>query len=79
MKKMKKGEENYLRLSNSIRKENRPPEIVEDMLIKDLERVLKSYFIYQNADFKTLFLENGGNQEFQLSLKFSRFKDIKVL
>ncbi len=79
MKKVKKGEESFLRLSNTISKENRPPEIVEEMLIKDLERVLKSYFIYQSSDFKTLFIENSGNTEFQLSVKFSRVKDIKVL
>ncbi len=79
MKSNKQSAKVYARLADTISKENRPPELIEDMLIKDIERVLKSYFIYQNEDVEYLFLENKGKQEFCITLKYRNFKDIKVL
>ncbi|MBQ8178179.1 MAG: hypothetical protein IJ033_03200 [Clostridia bacterium] len=79
MKKEKQGNVTYERLNKSIGQDIRPSEAVEKMLINDIERVLKSYFIYQTDDFKSLFIDNGVNQEFTFTLKYSRFKDVKVL
>lgn len=79
MKKEKQGSVAYERLNKSLGQEARPSEAVEKMLINDIERVLKSYFIYQNEDFKSLFIDNGATQEFSINLKYSRFKEIKVL
>ncbi len=79
MKKEKQGSVTYDRLNKTIGQDIRPSEAIEKMLINDIERVLKSYFIYQNEDFKSLFIDNGVNQEFTITLKYSRFKEIKVL
>ena len=67
------------RIIKSISKETIISESFEDMLINDLEKVLKSYFVYQNGEFRIQFSNNGVTQELNITLSYQRFKDIKVL
>lgn len=67
------------RIIKSISKETVIPESFESMLINDLEKVLRSYFVYQNSEFRTQFIDNGVTQELNITLSYQRFKDIKVL
>ena len=67
------------RIIKSISKETVIPEFFESMLINDLEKVLRSYFVYQNSEFRTQFIDNGITQELNITLNYQRFKDIKVL
>lgn len=67
------------RIIKSISKETVIPESFESMLINDLEKVLRSYFVYQNSEFRTQFIDNGITQELNITLNYQRFKDIKVL
>lgn len=67
------------RIIKSISKETVIPESFESMLINDLEKVLRSYFVYQNSEFRTQFIDNGVTQELNITLNYQRFKDIKVL
>lgn len=79
MKKQKQGAVDFERLNKTIGQENKPDEALENMLISDLERVLRSYFVYQSEDFKSLFIDNGAIQEFTITLRYKHFKDVKVL
>ena len=67
------------RIIKSISKEAVIPESFENMLINDLEKVLKSYFVYQNGELRIQFSNNGVTQELNITLSYQRFKDIKVL
>lgn len=67
------------RIIKSISKETIISESFENMLINDLEKVLKSYFVYQNGELRIQFSNNGVTQELNITLSYQRFKDIKVL
>lgn len=60
-------------------KENLPDEGLENLLLSDIKRLLNCYFVYQNDDLRYLFSNNLGSQEFSITLKYRRFKDIKIL
>ena len=67
------------RIIKSISKEAVISEPFENMLINDLEKVLKSYFVYQKGELRIQFSNNGVAQELNITLSYQRFKDIKVL
>lgn len=79
MRKRKQAQINYDRLSTSIVKENMPNEEIVRLLVADVKRVLDSYFIYQNEDFRYLINSNQTNKEFVITLKYRRIKDVKIL
>ncbi len=79
MKRKKQSDIVKDRIIKSISKETVIPESFENMLINDLEKVLKSYFVYQNGALRTRFIENCTTQELSITLNYQRFKDIKVL
>ena len=79
MKKKKQREVAYERLNRTIQKDNVLNKDVEEMLVKDLNGLLNSYFVYQNGDFRYLFIDDIDAQEFVINLKYKRVKDIKIL
>ena len=79
MKKKNQSEIVKERFTKSVNMEQKISEPIETMLINDIERVLKSYFVYQKNSFRTQFTEDDANKEFNLTLQYQRVKDIKVL
>ena len=79
MKKKNQSEIVKERFTKSVNMEQKISEPIETMLINDIERVLKSYFVYQKNSFRTHFTEDDANKEFNLTLQYQRVKDIKVL
>lgn len=79
MKRKKQSDISFERLNKSMTKENLPDEGLENLLLSDIKRLLNCYFIYQNDDLRYLFSNNLGSQEFSITLKYRRFKDIKIL
>ncbi|MBQ4072387.1 MAG: hypothetical protein IJD50_01515 [Clostridia bacterium] len=79
MKRKKQSDVSFERLNKSMTKENLPDEGLENLLLSDIKRLLNCYFVYQNDDLRYLFSNNLGSQEFSITLKYRRFKDIKIL
>lgn len=79
MKRKKQSDVSFERLNKSMTKENLPDEGLENLLLSDIKRLLNCYFVYQNDDLRYLFTNNLGSQEFSITLKYRRFKDIKIL
>lgn len=77
--KKKQSDVTLERLNKSIKKETRPCEVVENMILKDIKNVIDSYLVYHNEDFSCLFLENQSHSELKVTVKYQRIKDIKVL
>lgn len=79
MKRKKQSDVSFERLNKSMTKENLPDEGLENLLLSDIKRLLNCYFVYQNDDLRYLFSNNLGSQEFSITVKYRRFKDIKIL